>query len=159
MLNHNNTIKSGNEHGRSLTRDSTCVLFTSYWSVREPETQVETFAPDYSSMYVSEVYAGPECPPGPASPGSGRDWIPGLNSMYPGAGWEPGGSRAGAGREPGGSREHILLPRAGIKVLFAGNWPGAGPGQSYCPGLGKSRISRLFNIFNLYKQEYVVSTN
>ena len=31
-----------------------------------------------------------ECPPGPASPGPGRDWIPGLNSMNPGAGRDPG---------------------------------------------------------------------
>ena len=32
---------------------------------------------------------GRECPPGPASPGPGRDWIPGLNSMNPGAGRDP----------------------------------------------------------------------
>ena len=33
---------------------------------------------------------GRECPPGPASPGPGRDWIPGLNSINPGAGRDPG---------------------------------------------------------------------
>ena len=41
---------------------------------------------------------------GPASPGPGRNWFPGPNSMYTGAGREPGGSRAGAGRKPGASR-------------------------------------------------------
>ena len=33
---------------------------------------------------------GRECLPGPASPGPGWDWIPGLNSMNPGAGRDPG---------------------------------------------------------------------
>ena len=36
----------------------------------------------------------------------------------------------GAGREPGGSRAYILLPRAGTagtKVLLVGTWPGPGP--------------------------------
>ena len=33
---------------------------------------------------------GRECPPGAASPGPGRDWIPELNSMNPGAERDPG---------------------------------------------------------------------
>ena len=40
---------------------------------------------------------GRECPPGPASPGPGGDWIPGLNSMN--LGW---------------IQAHNLLPRPGL---------------------------------------------
>ena len=80
-----------------------------------------------------------------ASAGSVRPSRPGLDS---GTKFHEPGSRAESG--------HIIYfpgpGQPGPKFY----WPGAGPAQLYCPGLRKSRI---FSIFKLYQQEYIVSTN
>ena len=102
-----------------------------------------------SNWQVSEVCVGSgvstQQSSSPAQcPDPGRDRFPVLNSMNLEAGLEAG---------------HIISS-PGPKLLgLKFCQPGAGPAQLYCTGLGNSRISRLFSMFELYQQEYAVSTN